>query len=142
MLSIDALMLSTGNSKVIPSFFIQNGKKMFYDLSDTEKIVGKNLWDIYRKNVIKDEREVYSGFSDDEIISNINTLLLREPNKGDAGNTYFKKDLQIRTILENILRYMENVKKQKKCGESSESCVRFITNSIQDGEKIDQDIFL
>lgn len=135
-------MLSTGNSKVIPSFFIQNGKKMFYDLSDTEKIVGKNLWDIYRKNVIKDEREVYSGFSDDEIISNINTLLLREPNKGDAGNTYFKKDLQIRTILENILRYMENVKKQKKCGESSESCVRFITNSIQDGEKIDQDIFL
>lgn len=141
VLSIDARILGINNTKILPSFYIQNGKKMFYDLGDIEKIVDKDLWGVYRKNALKDEKQVYSGFSDDEIIKNINILLTREPKKENASNTYFKKDVRIRTILEDIVHYMENVKKQKKCWETTGSCVRFITNNIQEGEKINQDIF-
>ncbi|MEI6711347.1 MAG: hypothetical protein WCK88_03930 [bacterium] len=115
ILSIDALILGTNNSKILPSFYIQNDKKMFYDLGDIENIIDKDLWGVYKNNVLKDEREVYGGFSDEEIIKNINILLQREPQKDDTGNTYFKKDVRIRTILENILHFMENVKQQKKC---------------------------
>lgn len=115
VLSIDALVVEKNITKILPSFYIQNNKKMFYDLSDIEKIVDEELWQIYKTNTLKDEKEVYSGFSDEEIIKNIKTLLEREPQKDKPGNTFFKKDLEIRKILEEILLYMENVKKQKKC---------------------------
>lgn len=142
LLSIDALIVTSENAKILPSFFVQNDKKMFYDLNDVQKIVGKELWEIYKKNIKKDEKDVYSGFSDDEIKKNINTILAREPKKDKAGNSYFKKDLQIRNILENILNYMENVKKQKKCGETSDACIRFITRNIQEVEGIDANILI
>ncbi len=142
LLSVDALVMSTGSSKLLPSFYVQNSKKMFYDLGDIEKIVDNELWKIYKNSAIKDEKEVYSGFSDEEIIDNINTLLKREPTKDNSGNTYFKKDVRVRTVLENILTYMKNVKAQKKCWDSAGSCVRFMTNNIQEGKKIDKDIFL
>jgi len=99
----------------MPSFYVQNNQKMFYDLGDIENIINKELWLLYKNNAIKDEKEVYSGFSEAEIINNIKTLLEREPKKESSGNTFFKKDVRIRTILEDILKYMENVKKQKKC---------------------------
>jgi len=142
ILSIDALILGTNNSKILPSFYIQNDKKMFYDLGDIENIIDKDLWGVYKNNVLKDEREVYGGFSDEEIIKNINILLQREPQKDDTGNTYFKKDVQIRTILENILHFMENVKQQKKCWETAGSCTRYITDNIEEGKKIDPGIFM
>jgi hypothetical protein len=94
---------------------MQNNEKMFYDLSDIEKIVDAELWQIYKNNTLKDEKEIYSGFSDEEIIKNIKILLAREPQKDKPGNTFFKKDLEIRKILKEILLYMENAKKQKKC---------------------------
>ncbi len=141
ILSVDALVLSTRNNKILPSFYMQGGKKMFFDLWEIEKIVGQDLWKIYKNSALKDEKEVYSGFSDQEIINNINILLQREPKKDSSGNTYFKKDVRVRTILEGVLQYMDTVKKQKKCWESAGSCVRFITNSIQEGKKIDKNIF-
>ncbi len=142
LLSVDALVLGANNSKLLPSFYIQNGKKMFYDLGSIESVVNKELWETYKGNAIRDEKAIYSGFSDEEIVKNINILLEREPKKENSWNTYFRKDVRLRTILEDILRYMDTVKKQKKCGESAGSCVRFISTNIDEGKKIDPDIFL
>lgn len=141
LLSVDAL-ISIENTKILPSFYIQNDKKMFYDIGDIEEIIDKDIWNIYKNNVIKDEREIYSGFSEKEIIDNINTLLSREPKKENWWNTFFKKDIRIRIILEDILQYMENVKKQNKCWDIAGSCVRFMMSKIEEGERIDQSIFM
>lgn len=140
ILSIDALIIKN-NSKILPSFYLQNDKKMFYDLWDIEKIIDKDIWSLYKNNAIKDENELYAGFSDEEIINDINILLEREPTMENVGNTFFKKEVGARMILEEILNYMQNAKKQKKCWDNAGSCIRFITSNIQEGKKIDQGIF-
>lgn len=142
LLSIDALVLQKNNEKILPSFFIQENKKMFYDLADVEGIIWKELWNIYKTSAQKDEKQIFNGFSDNEIKQNIHTILAREPDQNKKNSILFKKDTQIREILEEILKYMENTQKNKKCGESSWSCIRFINSKIEEGEKIDEDIFL
>ena len=57
---------------------------MFYDLGSIESIVNKELWETYKENAIRDEKALYSGFSDEEIVKNINILLEREPKKENA----------------------------------------------------------
>jgi hypothetical protein len=57
---------------------------MFYDLGSIESVVNKELWETYKGNAIKDEKALYSGFSDEEIVKNINILLEREPKKENA----------------------------------------------------------
>jgi len=140
ILSIDALIVKN-NSNILPSFYIQGDKKIFYDLGDIEKIIDREIWNIYKNNAIKDENELYGVFSDEEIIKNINTILAREPSMENVGNTFFKKEVGVRIILEDIIKYMQNTKKQKKCWDNAGSCIRFITKSIQEWKKIDQDIF-
>jgi len=84
-------------------------------LGTIEEIVPNDIWRLYKVNALKDEKEVFSGFSETEILKNIETLLAREPDKKNAGNIYFKKDLRIRTILEEISKYIQETKKEKKC---------------------------
>ncbi len=78
-------------------------------------MVPQDIWKLYKENALKDEKEVFSGFSEIEITRNIETLLLREPDKNDVGNMYFKKDTRIRKILEDIDSYIKETRKEKKC---------------------------
>ncbi len=142
MLSIDALLLWKNNNKILPSFYIKNDEKVFFNLGDIEELIDKDLWWLYKNNALNDEKKMYSGFSDEEIIKNITILLQREPKKENSGNTFFEKDTSIRSTLEDILWFMENVKKQKKCWQNAGACVRFMTTKIQEGKGIDPNIFI
>jgi hypothetical protein len=70
---------------------------------------------MYKNTTLRDEKNIYSGFSDGEIVQNIKRILEREPQHNDPGNIFFKKNLEIRTTLESILSYMESVKWKKTC---------------------------
>lgn len=142
MLSIDALLLWKNNSKILPSFYVKNDEKIFFNLGEIEWLIDKDLWWLYRNNALSDEKKMYSGFSETEIIDNITTILKREPKKEGSGNTFFAKDTGIRSVLEEILWFIDNVNKQKKCGQNAGACVRFMTTKIQEGKNIDQNIFI
>jgi hypothetical protein len=92
-----------------------NGKIAFFDLGSIEAIIPKDLWKFYRDNALKDEQEVFSGFSETEIIKNIDILLMREPDKKNSGSVFFKKDLHVRILLEDINNYLKETRKEKKC---------------------------
>jgi hypothetical protein len=115
LLSIDASTTDQNSEIILPSFYIQNGKNTFFDLSSIENMVPTDIWKLYKNNVIKDENDVFSGFSETEILKNIEILLQREPDKKNIGNVYFKKDLRVRTVLEDIRNYIQETKKTKKC---------------------------
>ncbi|MFA6079869.1 MAG: hypothetical protein WC753_00080 [Candidatus Gracilibacteria bacterium] len=141
MLSIDASLVGQQSEKIPPSFYMLNGKIAFFDLGSIEAIIPKDLWKFYRDNALKDEQEVFSGFSETEIIKNIDILLMREPDKKNSGSVFFKKDLHVRILLEDINNYLKETRKEKKCGNNPVACSKFITDSIRKGKIIDPTIF-
>jgi len=141
VLSIDALISSEKFEKILPSFYLQNWESKFFDLWTLDAIIPKDIWELYKDNAIKDEKEVLGGFSEEEITANIKILLEREPNKDNAGNVYFEKDLRIRRILEDLSSYIKETKKEKKSWNSPAACSKFITESIAKGKAIDPNMF-
>lgn len=141
LLNIDSIIFDENKKVILPSFFIQEGKKTFFDLWEIEKIVGSELWKLYTDNVLKDEKMIYNGLTDQEIIAKITTILKREPLRSETDSIYFKKNTEIRLILEKILEYINVSAKKKKCWDNSGSCVQFMTSEIEKWEKIDKKIF-
>ena len=141
MLSIDASLFWEKSEKILPSFYMQEGKNSFFDLWTIEEIVPKDVWKLYKENVLNDEKDVFSWFSENEMVKNINILLEREPDKKNVGNMYFQKDVRVRTILEDIKKFVEETRKEKKCWNNPEECLKFITDNIAKWEAIDPHIF-